>query len=69
MGYGGKMYAEGGSMNPLTEFNTGGTHESNPNGGIPQGINQQGQQMTVEEGETKFRFKDGDYIFSNRLTL
>lgn len=70
MMYGGqKNYAVGGTLNPLTEFNVGGTHESNPNGGIPQGINSQGQQMTVEEGESKFRFKDGDYIFSNRLTL
>ena len=70
MAYGGKKnYEIGGTMNPLTEFNTGGTHESNPLGGIPQGYNEQGQMRTVEEGETKFRFKDGDYIFSNRLTL
>lgn len=70
MAYGGKKnYEMGGSMNPLTEFNTGGTHESNPLGGIPQGYNSQGQMQTVEEGETKFKFKDGDYIFSNRLTL
>lgn len=69
MSMGGKMYADGGMINPtLTEFNVGGTHESNPLGGIPQGMNAQGKMRTVEQGETKFRFKDGDYVFSNRLS-
>lgn len=55
---------------PLGSFNdfpVGGTHESNPNGGIPQGTNANGQLRTVEAGEGKFRFPQGDYIFSNRL--
>lgn len=69
MSLGGEMYSEGGSMNPLTEFNVGGTHEQNPLGGIPQGLNPQGKMQTVEQNETKFKFKDGDYIFSNRLML
>lgn len=51
--------------NGLTEFNVGGLHEENPNGGIPQGVGQNGKQNVVEEGETKF----DDYIFSNRLKL
>lgn len=69
MKYGGKMYANGGMLSPMfSEFNEGGTHESNPLGGIPQGVSPEGKQRTVEEGETKFKFKDGEYVFSNRLT-
>lgn len=44
---------------PLTEYEGGGTHEQNPNGGIPVG------KFLVEEGETNF----DNYIFSNRLQL
>jgi len=49
----------------LNEFNAGGTHEENPNGGIPQGVGENGLPNTVEEGETRM----GDYIFSDRLTV
>lgn len=62
--------AMGGKVNPMgsfTSFEGGGTHEANPNGGIPQGFNNEGKQITVEEGESKYKFKDSDYIFSNRL--
>lgn len=65
--YGGNMYSEGGSIgfnNGVTQFNTGGTHEQNPNDGIPQGIGQNGQPNKVEEGEVKYN----NYIYSNRLT-
>ncbi len=67
--YGGKLFAEGGSMeqSQLTQFNNGGTHEENPNGGIPQGMNPNGQQNMVEQGETKLNTKD--YIFSNSLKV
>ncbi|HEY8363920.1 MAG TPA: hypothetical protein VIK77_13810, partial [Tissierellaceae bacterium] len=51
MAYGGK----------LNQYNTGGTHESNPNGGIP--LN--GFNASVEEGETSFQ----DYVFSDRLKI
>jgi hypothetical protein len=51
------LMANGGS---LTEYNAGGTHEQNPNGGIPIGGN-----ASVEEGETR----DKDYIFSDRLKV
>jgi len=44
---------------PLTEYEGGGTHEQNPNGGIPVG------KFLVEEGETNF----DNYIFSNRLQI
>lgn len=61
--------ANGGKMNnPVPDgnnlfasFDVGGTHEENPNGGIPIGMN------TVEEGESKFKFDDGNYVFSDRL--
>lgn len=64
---GGVMQGQGG--NELIEFNAGGTHEENPLGGIPQGVGGNGQMNTVEEGETKYTFDDGDYVFSNRITL
>lgn len=46
----------------LTEFQGGGTHQENPNGGIPQGPD-----ASVEEGETKMNA--ANYIFSDRLTV
>ena len=64
-------FAQGGNLNKqnnnnmLTEFNTGGTHEQNKLGGIPQGIGQNGQPNTVEEGETK---KD-NFVYSDRLYI
>ena len=62
-------FSEGGDMNNneytngIVPFNTGGTHEQNPNGGIPQGIGANGLPNLVEEGEVKYN----DYIYSNRL--
>lgn len=56
-----KYFAEGG----LTSFNTGGSHEESLIGGIPQGIDDNGNVNLVEEGETRYQ----DYIFSDRLTL
>lgn len=62
-----ESFADGGSTGlegskKLIEFNTGGTHDQNPLGGIPIGVGSNGKLNTVEEGETQF----GDYIFSNR---
>lgn len=65
--------ADGGKINPfpsnfpapVTEFNEGGSHESNPYDGIPQGIAPDGQPNLVEEGEVKY----DNYIFSDRLML
>ena len=62
----GHIGAEGGSLedlNGVTTFNTGGTHEQNPYGGIQQGIASDGLPNEVEEGEVKYK----DYIYSNRL--
>lgn len=67
---------QGGFVNPLsTQYNglvnysAGGTHAQNPMGGIPLGKSMQDKQNTVEQGETSFKFKDGKYVFSNRLKL
>lgn len=66
------QFANGGqinnNMNPenfLTEFNSGGSHEQNPMGGIPQGMGENGKMNTVEEGETKAM----GYVFSDRLEI
>jgi len=59
-------YAYGGQMpSQLTSFESGGSHQSNPNGGILQGTGANGQPNLVEEGETKHE----DYIFSDRLKV
>lgn len=61
---GGDLNTHGGEFsNGVTKFGNGGTHENNPNEGIPQGIGANGLPNLVEEGEVKFN----DYIFSNRL--
>jgi len=61
---GGPMEGQAGQ---LTSFDAGGKHEQNPMGGIPQGMNPNGQQNLVEEGETKHNAKD--YIFSDTLKI
>lgn len=67
--YGGRSFAAGGAMpmEQLTEFNEGGRHEENSLGGIPQGMNADGQQNLVEEGETKFDAEN--YIYSDSLKV
>ena len=63
-GNGGKLsYSEGGDM-ALTEFKGGGTHEENPNGGIPVGEN-----ALVEENETMADVADTKFVFSDRLKV
>jgi len=52
-------FAMGGNTQ-LSEINNGGTHEQNPNGGVPMG-----QTASVEQGETKWE----DYIFSDRIKV
>ena len=47
----------------LTFINNGGTHEQNPLGGVPQGVDPQGTPNLVEEGEVK---TNNNYVFSNR---
>ena len=72
-GNGKKYYATGGSMGdvPLGEqedynmIGEGGSHEQNPQGGVPYGMNQDGTQNMVEEGEVTV----GNNVFSDRIQL
>ena len=57
------QHAMGGSLDNVTNYATGGFHETNPNGGIPLG-----DRALVEEGEVRYNSKKfGDYVFSNRF--
>ena len=49
--------------NGVVFINTGGTHEENPNGGVPMGLDSQGVPNLVEEGEVIW----DDYVFSDRI--
>lgn len=70
-------FADGGDLNNyikskykdknLNSFNTGGLHEQNPYGGIPQGMGSNGKRNTVEQGETSFNLPQGKFIFSDRI--
>ena len=68
-----RLYANGGEMGqiPLGEqedynmVGAGGSHEMNPQGGVPYGVNQDGTQNMVEEGEVSV----GDKVFSDRTQL
>lgn len=62
----------GGSLNHGTHWqdnvilvDAGGTHESNPFGGVLMGMDDQGTPNLVEEGEVIWN----DYVFSNRLKV
>lgn len=48
----------------INEFNEGGKHEENLNGGVQLGPN-----ARVEEGETSVKLQNGSFIFSDRLKL
>lgn len=62
--YGGPLFNHGGDWsNGLTFINEGGTHEQNPLGGVPVGVDQEGTPNLVEEDEIIWN----DYVFSNRL--
>lgn len=53
----------------LKEINQGGSHESNPLGGVPMGMNNQGTPVTYEQGETAIPTDTGEYVFSDRLKV
>lgn len=61
--YGGNLDKTGDFTNDLIFINNGGTHEENPLGGVPFGVDAEGTPNLVEEGEVIY---DG-YAFSNRL--
>lgn len=69
-----RLYAVGGLTGeqvPLGEqedynmVGAGGSHEANPQGGVPYGMNQDGSQNMVEEGEVTV----GNNVFSDRIQL
>lgn len=64
--FGGWVSTHGGDYpTGFNSFKSGGSHEENLYGGVPQGVDQNGTPNLVEEGETKWE----DYIFSNRLKV
>jgi hypothetical protein len=65
-------FEAGGTMDQLTEFNAGGTHEENPLGGIPQGMAPDGRLNLVEQGETKLKETDeggGNFVYSDSIKV
>lgn len=67
----GTIFADGGSThgadftNGVTEINTGGLHETNPNEGVQVGVDSEGKPNLVEEGEVIWN----DFVFSNRISV
>lgn len=51
--------------NGVTQINTGGSHEENPNEGVQMGQDEEGTPNLVEEGEVVWN----DFVFSNRLNV
>lgn len=65
--YGGKLKHHNNGIDFRTGYdkiNSGGTHEENPFGGIPIGMDEEGAPNLVEEGEVIFN----GYVFSNSLS-
>ena len=64
--FGGPLHTNGADWsNGLITINNGGTHEANPNEGVPMGMAPDGLPNLVEEGEVIYN----DYVFSNRLKV
>lgn len=64
--FGGDLMTHGANFDTgLTLISNGGTHEENPNEGVPMGMDSEGTPNLVEEGEVIFN----DYVFSNRLKV
>lgn len=62
--YGGDLLTHGAEWdNGLRVIGNGGTHEENPMGGVPMGMDAEGTPNLVEQGEVIFN----DYVFSNRM--
>lgn len=53
----------------LNSYNEGGSHQSNPLGGVPLGVGSNGKQNTVQEGETSHNLKSGKFIFSDDIQI
>lgn len=64
--YGGNLQTQGGDWtNGLIWINNGGTHEQNPQEGVPMGIAPDGLPNLVEEGEVIHN----DYVYSKRVKV
>lgn len=64
--FGGELGTNGTDWrNGLLYVDEGDSHERNPLGGVPMGLDENGTPNLVEEGETVFN----DYVFSNRLKV
>lgn len=64
--FGGDLLTHGANFDTgVTLIGNGGTHEENPNEGVPMGMDAEGTPNLVEEGEVIFN----DYVFSNRLRV
>ena len=62
--FGGDLLTHGAEWdNGLGIIGNGGTHEENPMGGVPMGMDAEGTPNLVEQGEVIFN----DYVFSNRI--
>lgn len=68
---GGNIFSKGGAIhsgdgvfsNGVTSIGNGGSHEENPNMGVPFGTDQEGTPNLVEQGEVVFN----NYVFSKRI--
>lgn len=64
--FGGDLMTHGADFDTgLILIGNGGTHEENPNEGVPMGMDSEGIPNLVEEGEVIFN----DYVFSKRLKV
>ena len=64
--FGGDLMTHGADFDTgLILVGNGGTHEENPNEGVPMGMDSEGIPNLVEEGEVIFN----DYVFSKRLRV
>lgn len=64
--FGGNLQTQGGIWsNGLTTIDNGGSHEANPQQGVPMGIAPDGLPNLVEQNEAIYK----DYVFSDRLTV
>ena len=68
--FGGPLHTHGSDWtNGITYVDNGGSHESNPYGGVPMGIAQDGQPNLVEEGEVIYKLNGSPYVYSKRLKM
>lgn len=68
--FGGPLHTHGSDWtNGITYVDNGGSHESNPYGGVPMGIAQDGQPNLVEEGEVIYKLDGSPYVYSKRIKM